>query len=205
MAIKSEFGIAYTRSKNSNTAKGICGTRRNGLSYASTMKYRRIHIVGGAGSGKTTLAQRYAREYAVPHYELDNMMWLEAAARKPRTAVDRDRMLRQAIDSECWVIDGIFWQEWVVPSLERADRIIVLDIPEMTLHFRVVRRHFQLVMQADPGEYRHFFPTLLELIKLNHNYRNGPLKKTLALLSAFEDKVVVYRTNGEAMRELSCR
>ena len=35
----------------------------------------RIHIVGGPGSGKTTLAQRFSTYLNLPFYELDVIGW----------------------------------------------------------------------------------------------------------------------------------
>lgn len=166
------------------------------------MKPERVHIVGGAGSGKTTLAREFSRRNGVPHYELDDIMWANAAERTPRSDDERDRLLQESIDSELWVIDGIFWQEWVVPSFERAEKIIVLDVPERTRHWRVIARHFKLLLVADRSDYRFFFPTLLELIKLNRNYRRGPYQKTLDAVARFKEKVVICATCDEAASEL---
>lgn len=166
------------------------------------MSVERVHIIGSAGSGKTTLAREYARIKGIPHHELDNMMWADVAARRPRPTAERDLLLQQSIAPERWVTEGIFWQKWVSPLFERADKIIVLDIPARTLHYRVVKRHFKLLLAAERESYHLFLPTLIELIKLNRNYKTGPLKWTMKALSTFMEKVVVCATNEKAMLEL---
>jgi dephospho-CoA kinase len=166
------------------------------------MTFKRIHIIGGAGSGKTTLAKEYSVKYDIPHFELDDIMWVDAAAREKRPEKERDERLRQAINSEHWLLEGIFWLDWVIPSLERAEKIIVLNIPARTRHIRVIKRHFKFLAAAHPSQYHRFIPTLSELILLNHHYANGPYKKTLKLLSRFIHKVVVCNSNREAELEL---
>lgn len=114
------------------------------------MKYKRIHIIGGSGSGKTTLAKEYSNKSGFPYYELDEFMWAEAANRKMKPEKERDDLLQQAIQSENWIVEGIFWLDWVIPSFERAEKIIVLNVPERIRHYRVIKRHLRLLSAAHP-------------------------------------------------------
>jgi len=166
------------------------------------MKYKRVHIFEGAGSGKTTLAKAYSNKFGTSHYELDDFVWLHASTRHRRDEAERDQLLHQTINSEEWVLDGIFWQLWVHPSLARADKIIVLAIPEITRQIRVVKRHLQLLRQARLRDYPTFFPTLYEFLKLNREYNKGPLQDTRALVSDFLNKVSVCTSNAEAAQKL---
>lgn len=166
------------------------------------MKFKRVHIFGGAGSGKTTLAREYSERFGMPHYELDDFYYLEPAARRRRQRHERDEMLADSIHSEEWVLEGIFWQPWVRPSIERAEKIIVLAIPEKTRHVRVIKRHFRLLSKASVSDYGNFLPTLLELLRHNRIYSEGPLQETLELLSGFDQKLVICTSNAEAENEL---
>lgn len=166
------------------------------------MKFKRVHLFGGAGSGKTTLAREYSSRFGIPHHQLDDFYYLEPAARKRRQKVERDKLLADSVFAEEWVLDGIFWQSWVRPSIERAEKIIVLAIPEKTRHVRVVKRHFRLLGKAKVGDYPNFFPTLFELLKHNRTYNEGPLQETLELLSEFDEKLSVCTSNAEAANEL---
>lgn len=162
------------------------------------MNYRRVHIFGGAGSGKTTLAKRYAVEHGLVHRQLDDIYYIKASTRERREHEERDTLLSTFIEADEWVTEGIFWQPWVRPALQRADKIIVLAVPESTRHVRVIRRHFQLLKQASSNEWPTFFPTLFELLKHNRAYNTSALHETLELVSEFEDKVSVCSRNTEA-------
>ena len=40
----------------------------------------KIHIVGGPGSGKSFLAKKLSRELGIPHYDLDDIQWVNEGA-----------------------------------------------------------------------------------------------------------------------------
>ncbi len=82
------------------------------------MAVKRIHIFGGAGSGKTTLAREIAEKLGLPHHELDDIYYTHVARRERRDKSERDRLLQATASNEAWVMEGIFWQPWVVPSLD---------------------------------------------------------------------------------------
>ncbi len=168
------------------------------------MEFKRLHIFGGAGSGKTTLAKQYATQHGLTHCELDDVYYSSVAKRLRREPAEIDRLLSEIIETDGWVLDGIFWQPWVKPALERADKIIVLAVPESTRHLRVVKRHFSLLREASPSDWPTFFPTLIELLQHNHAYNAGPLRETLELLANFEAKVTVCETNNTAAQLLGC-
>ena len=169
------------------------------------MVFKRVHIIGGAGSGKTTLANRYAEQHGLAHYELDEIYYSSVAIRARRKPAERDGLLSEIVAADRWVLDGIFWQPWIKPALARADKIIVLAIPEFTRDVRVVKRHFRLLKGASTSDWPTFFPTLFELLKHNHVYDAGPLQETLELLTGFQAKVEVCETNEAAGRVLGLR
>ena len=162
----------------------------------------RVHILGGSGSGKTELAKQFASHRKLPHVELDAIYYRDAPLRQRRTAAERGLMLADAAAEEAWVMEGIFWQTWVQPAFERADRIIVLQIPASTRHWRVLRRHLTLLRSAPPRLWPTFFPTLFELIRSNRAYDASALSDTFAALSPHLDKVAACRSNAEARQLL---
>lgn len=102
----------------------------------------RIHIVGGAGSGKTTLAQQLGAQLAVPCYDLDEVAYEGGFGRKIPLA-DRVGALQQIVAHPHWIAEGVYiW--WTTPLLDAADVIIWLDLPFYINGWRIVARHFRL-------------------------------------------------------------
>ena len=98
---------------------------------------RRVIIRGTSGSGKTTLARRIAATRPIPHHELDGIFhqagWTPLDDEAFRTAV------AAFMDDERWVVCGNYRQ--VAPLLlERADTVVLLDLPRRTVMSRVLRR-----------------------------------------------------------------
>lgn len=86
---------------------------------------QRIHIVGGPGSGKTTLARRLAAQLQIPTYDLDDIafegphfQWRPLEAR----LADVSRIAAQP----AWVTEGV-WLGWVDELLHAADVVVWLD------------------------------------------------------------------------------
>jgi len=99
-------------------------------------KSQRVHIVGAAGSGKTTLARTLARLLEVEPVELDLNPYADRAA---------------LAEADAWVVEGIFLYG-IEPLLSRADTIVWLDLPRHVAQRRIVTRHLRLSIQ---GRNRH--------------------------------------------------
>lgn len=103
---------------------------------------QRIHILGAAGSGKTTLARQCAGRLNSPWYELDTIAYEGGYARK-RTLDERMQSISEITMQSVWVTEGIFlW--WIDDLLEAADVIVWLDLPWTVSMTRVITRHFRL-------------------------------------------------------------
>ncbi|HEY1015287.1 MAG TPA: hypothetical protein VGE07_21455, partial [Herpetosiphonaceae bacterium] len=88
---------------------------------------RKIHIVGGGGSGKTTLARRLAAATQAPLYELDAIGYEGGAGAKRPLAAKLADIARISAEP-AWVTEGIFlW--WTDELLAAAELIIWLDLP----------------------------------------------------------------------------
>lgn len=120
--------------------------------------YKRIHILGAAGSGKTTLARRVAETVAVPWYELDTIAYAGGNARK-RMLAERLASLRAITAHPTWVTEG-FYIWWIDDLLNAADVIVWLDLPWYISMPRIITRHIKL---SWAGTNRH--PGLIKLAK----------------------------------------
>lgn len=102
---------------------------------------RRIHIIGGGGSGKTTLARRLGTLLDAPVCDLDRIGYEGGAgAQRPLDVKLAD--IHHIAAQPAWITEGIFlW--WTDELLGAADLIIWLDLPFHVAAWRIVVRHVQ--------------------------------------------------------------
>ncbi len=111
---------------------------------------RRIHIIGGGGSGKTTLACRLGTLLDAPVYDLDRIGYEGGAGAQRRLEV-KLADIHHIAAQPAWITEGIFlW--WTDELLRAADLILWLDLPFHVAAWRIVVRH----VKADlAGNNRH--------------------------------------------------
>ena len=107
---------------------------------------RRIVVVGGPGSGKTTVAAALATALGVPHVELDALWWEPGWT--PATAALFESRVRHAIAGDAWVVDGNYLDEGGRAVWRAADTLVWLDLPRRTCIVRVVRRSASRVVRG---------------------------------------------------------
>jgi adenylate kinase family enzyme len=101
---------------------------------------KRVVVMGGSCSGKTTVSGRLGAALGVPHIELDALHhdagWQEAPAELLQARV------RAALDAAAdgWVVDGNYGAKLGALVLERADTAVLLDPPYFRTFGRSVRR-----------------------------------------------------------------
>jgi len=105
---------------------------------------RRVVITGLAGSGKSTLAVAFAARTGLPIIHLDPHFWKPGWV-APLQTEWRD-MQRVALAGDAWIADGNY-HETLDLRLERADTVVVLDMPWWLCSWRALRRGFRM-----PGE-----------------------------------------------------
>ena len=132
----------------------------------------RVYIVGLAGSGKTTIAHRLAKDIDVPLYELDKLVWLSTGRLKP--IEERNELVSQILSRDRWIVEGIN-TGWTDPLIINADLVIALTVPMRVALWRIFIRHVKAELRRDndfPGWRR-----LLSFMKVvSRQYRgdDGP-------------------------------
>jgi adenylate kinase family enzyme len=99
---------------------------------------RRVSVVGNSGSGKSTLAGELAVTLGVPHLELDSVFHQPRWEPLPLDEFQRVVAARAAEDG--WVIDGNYSSRVQPVIWARADTVIWLDPPRLTVMRQVIER-----------------------------------------------------------------
>jgi len=95
----------------------------------------KIHILGGPGSGKTTLGEYLSSRFHIPHYELDQL-GRKNGMRSAAYVEDAFALVEQP----GWVTEGIDLI-WIDPLLHQADVIGLLEVSWPVAAWRIISRH----------------------------------------------------------------
>lgn len=100
-------------------------------------------MVGCSGSGKTTLARALARALGTQCIELDSIY--HQSGWTPLDPEEFQRRVTAAVRPDAWVVDGNYSaaREVVWP---RADTVVWLDLPYITVMARTIRRTVRRVI-----------------------------------------------------------
>ena len=84
----------------------------------------RICIIGGSGTGKTTLANNLGEQLKLPVCHIDGIHHLENW--KVRDKDERDKIILEKIAEDKWIIDGTY-HSTLKQRLDKSDYVIYLD------------------------------------------------------------------------------
>ncbi|QHE51559.1 AAA family ATPase [Pontibacillus sp. HMF3514] len=157
----------------------------------------KIHIIGSVGSGKTTLARNLSSQLRIPHYELDNVVWMRSENGDiRRTEQERDNYLSSIVQSKRWIIEGVH-HNWVGESFREADLIIFLDTPYSIRNYRIIKRFFLQKIGTEKSNYNPTFQIFKRMFMWNKNYENKEKPEILKRLSEYNTKLVILKDNDE--------
>ncbi len=169
---------------------------------------QRIHIIGGTGSGKTTLARKLGTRLGITFYDLDEVGY-EGGFDAKRPLDVRLADLKRIAAQPSWVTEGGFIL-WVDELLWAADTIVWLDLPWRIRRWRVITRHVKADLARNN---RHAgYLNLYRFYKMSRNYEYDTTIYTLQppdgddfmnratvvhTLESYKSKVVHCRTGAD--------
>ena len=100
----------------------------------------RISVIGGPGTGKSTLANNIGKELNLPIYHLDAIHHLENW--KVRDSVERDKIILEKIEGKRWVIDGTY-KSTLEARVKKSDMVIFLNYSTIARERSVLSRYYK--------------------------------------------------------------
>jgi adenylate kinase family enzyme len=154
----------------------------------------RIHIIGGPGSGRSSVAGELSRRLGVPAYDLDDLFWDTSASRYGVRAevAERNGRLAAIVAQDGWIIEGVYYG-WLAPSFDADDRIIELSPSIWIRYWRVLRR-FALRTVLRNASQRESVADLWRLLRWSHSYDRQHLREAHESMAARGRQVIACST-----------
>lgn len=160
----------------------------------------KIRIIGACGSGKSYIARECSRRLGIPHYETDNFVWERGEIQRKYPIETRDALLRQAVGSEAWIIEGVH-HKWGQESFAEADYIFIICPNRLIRDFRILRRFFRTRLGLERANYKQSFRNLTEMAWVwNSGFDQVSIKEIMKLTEHYQNKRFIVRRNKDILK-----
>ena len=85
---------------------------------------KKIIIIGDAGRGKTTFAEKLSEILGIPKHSTDDFFW-ETRFSKARSVEESNEMARKCFEEDEWIVEGGS-RRMLIMGMQKADRIFYL-------------------------------------------------------------------------------
>ena len=131
----------------------------------------KIFISGGPGSGKTTVAKKLSLEMNIPHFDLDDIKWEKGSFCHERPKEERLKLRDEILsENDNWIIEGVYFKDWIIPILEQSDKIIILKTPTIVRQWRIIKRFIKTKFNPANQKNKENIITLFRLLVWSKNY-----------------------------------
>ena len=162
----------------------------------------KIHILGGAGSGKTFLSSKFEDKYGISPLNLDDIVFdnSDIAFKIKRPEEERNKLLSDFIktQNEDYIIEGVYY-DWLDESFEKADYIFLFEIPLYIRVLRVIRRWYRNLFDKSVKHKIGLISTI-KLIKWMFEYYKEEFPLILKKLEKYQDKVTMIKSKEDVRK-----
>ena len=158
----------------------------------------RIHIFGGPGSGKTTLASNLSKKLFVSAYDLDYFRFKDHDTDYSLFEDDdaRDKKLKKVLSKKSWITEGSY-TEFAWPCFVKADLIIILKTSFMKTSYRILKRFFYHKLGVKKRPKPELWRNLRGLLHWNYEFTYKRLPKIKTKLKNLEHKIIYVESKKD--------
>jgi len=158
----------------------------------------KISIIGGPGTGKSTLANNLGKTLNLPIYHIDGIHHLENWQIRDKS--DRDKIILDTIKTSKWIMDGTY-SSTLEMRVESSDMIIFLNFSTFARLKGILARYFK-----NRNKERVEIPgckerMTLEFLKFTINWNKTKGKNINSVLEKYKNKKILIFTNRKQLNK----
>ncbi len=162
------------------------------------MKYNKILIVGGIGSGKTTLANKISKMLKIKNYELDNIVYKRRDIYEKYKPKIRDRKIKSILKRKKWILEGFYSRSWTNPIYRKADIVLILNIKPSISKKRLIKRFLKRRLSfKDNKNINKKFKRTISLLKYIEEYPKKYFKMQKETATDFNKNVLILNNKKQ--------
>lgn len=105
----------------------------------------KMYIIGASGAGKSYFAKRLSQKLGIAHLNLDDVAWMPSPYQKntmiKRDSAEKAAYIRAFLSKHSdWIIEGVQSKDWLAPALDKAEQVLVLQVPVLIRDWRILKR-----------------------------------------------------------------
>lgn len=124
----------------------------------------KIRIFGATASGKSTLSKYLGQKLELKVFSTDKVKYPNTFETEIPEK-DRKNYIQKNIKDQ-WIVEGVHYEDWCKTTYEKADIIVILQKPIITLIYRIIKRTLRNKQINSSTKRRHIF----KLIKMIFKY-----------------------------------
>lgn len=158
----------------------------------------KIYISGAAGSGKTTYAKKLSKKLKIKCFDLDEVKWINSGKsgifNTERSKEERVKLLNKILtENENWICEGVYFQDWIIPVVEQADEVIILDPPLYLRQYRIIKRSLRRLLHIEEAKFKETPKALFKLLSWNHHYNKKYLPRLMEKIHNTDTKYKIVK------------
>lgn len=166
------------------------------------MRHRKIHIIGGPGSGKTYSSKKLHEETSLKPYDLDQIFWDQSDNSYIRASEGlRAEKLKEILSKDSWIIEGAYYK-WLEESFRKADIIIILNPHVIIRQWRIFKRF--IIRKFLLGDFhKETFSSFVELWQWNKKFDADNMIRIAEFTSKYKDKIIYCNNYRKLIRAIN--